>query len=173
MKKYLVAMVVCVGLFIGSLSFVVLMGSGCQAPPPGTTVTEVEGKPTLVQDADHDLSPDVGEDGNPIVIGDGAQAIYGIADKVDTFAPIALETAAGLFGIPVLGLIASLLRNNKLGKQAANLVASFQQGRQAILDGGFDGAPEVLDITLKGSQAGDTVALVQKIKRGLHVGSVQ
>ncbi len=144
--------------------------SSCQGPPTGTLLRDIDGKPTLVVDADSDNVPDVDADGRVIIVKDSVE-ILGIGEKVDTFLPVGLDVLAA-FGVPFAGLAASVIRQRKLGRVLANTVLSVQHMRRSVSERGVGEALKIVDNALVGSQVGETVDFIKKVKDDLGLVSV-
>ena len=144
----------------------------CMRPPSDTTTIELNGKPALAWDRDHDGMADLDAEGEPMVVA-GSPAAYSAADTVDSIAPGVLETLAA-FGIPGAGIlvgIASAWRAHKFGRVVANTVMSIQTGRERLAVNGKGEALEILDDALR-TQTPETVKMVRDIKERLGIGSV-
>ncbi len=105
------------------------------------------------------------------VVDESAQEVLDVGEKVDTFLPVGLDVLAA-FGVPFVGLIASVIRSRKLGRVLANTVLSVQHARKAVQDNGIGGVLGIVDNALRGSQTGETIAYVKKIKDDLGAMSV-
>ena len=157
---------VVVGCLLGLLALV-----SCQGAIEGTVEGfNASGQRAMLVDADSDGIADVDGEGEVIVVENSAE-IIAVGEKVDTLLPAGLDIAAA-FGIPFVGLIASVIRQRKLVRVLANTVMSVQSARAAVQERGVGEVLKIVDSALVGSQTGETIAYLKKIKTDLGVASV-
>ena len=78
-----------------------------------------------------------------------------------------LELFGTLTGVGAVTTVAGFWKRHKWAKGFANLVASFQVGRQALKDGNHDAALAVVDKVLDKEELEKTIAMVKEIKLAL------
>ena len=154
---------------------VLLVIPGCPRPPKGTMeYTDSSGHTVLVADMDLDGVPDIGPDGNVLVVNNSN--IYDIAQKLDSGAPGLLSVTAAVITpyVPWLAAVLAasgyLWKSSKFGRVFANTVTTIQAVRRQFADN--DKILEAIDKTLSIEQLPETVAMVKDVKDKLQIASV-
>ncbi len=142
---------------------------GCTQPPAQTILTNIDGKPVLVQDANVDGVADLDAQGRPIVIADSG--LYGYAETADSILPTILQAVAGIIGVPLLVGLGAAWRKHKFGRIIANTVMSVQAARLRLKEKNLDTALNIVDETLGSNQTRETTAIIRDVKNSLGVRS--